>query len=569
MATVSESRLFPPIVSPYLPAKNITSVSNGIEIPFEINELNSLEDIKEIHVLIVRQSSYNYLFKTDNYPLGIYIMSATSAILEQHKLTIPSSIINPDQLGFNEYYKMQLRFSSDDEGVGKTGATLSSYLLNEAKMAMFSEWSSVGLIRFIADPTISMMGNIQGDTHEMEPGGLNVYQLTSHYLNLSGRFYKQGTVTVLNRSFDKSTDNEYLSDWRIEIQDENDNVLIDSGIQKVNIRGAKMNEIQYNVPFYFENNVTYKVVLYITTANLYENSYTYQVTTNQTDNNWGSQTDINEYTSLDSVIGKVNISFEAPSGTTTPAGGKLVVRRSSEYDNFLYWETIWQYDSIPALGEHDVISYDDFTIESGTIYKYAISYTDGNDDTYSIIEGPILSVFDHAFLTGEGTQLCVRFNPNINSFKINVSDNTVTTIGGKHPYITRNGNMYYRTFSLSGTIAYEMDAEHQFATRSSIYGDWINVYGSYFVNRYINERNDRITQRKFRELVMAYFYDDTPKLFRSTPEGNILVRITDVNLTPKQELARMIYDFSCTAIEIGDASIENYKLYNIQDFGDA
>ena len=59
MATVSESRLFPPIVSPYLPAKNITSVSNGIEIPFEINELNSLEDIKEIHILIVRQSSYN------------------------------------------------------------------------------------------------------------------------------------------------------------------------------------------------------------------------------------------------------------------------------------------------------------------------------------------------------------------------------------------------------------------------------------------------------------------------------------------------------------------------------
>lgn len=569
MATVSESRLFPPIVSPYLPAKNITSVSNGIEIPFEINELNSLEDIKEIHILIVRQSSYNYLFKTDSYPLGIYIMSATSAILEQHKLIIPSSIINPDQLGFNEYYKMQLRFSSDDEGVGKTGATLSSYLLNEAKMAMFSEWSSVGLIRFIADPTISMMGNIQGDTHEMEPGGLNVYQLTSHYLNLSGRFYKQGTVTVLNRSFDKSTDNEYLSDWRIEIQDENDNVLIDSGIQKVNIRGAKMNEIQYNVPFYFENNVTYKVVLYITTANLYENSYTYQVTTNQTDNNWGSQTDINEYTSLDSVIGKVNISFEAPSGTTTPAGGKLVIRRSSEYDNFLYWEAIWQYDSIPALGEHDVISYNDFTIESGTIYKYAISYTDGNDNTYSIIEGPILSVFDHAFLTGEGTQLCVRFNPNINSFKTNVSDNTVTTIGGKYPYITRNGNMYYRTFSLSGTIAYEMDAEHQFATRSSIYGDWINVYGSYFVNRYINERNDRITQRKFRELVMAYLYDDVPKLFRSTPEGNILVRITDVNLTPKQELARMIYDFSCTAIEIGDASIENYKLYNIQDFGDA
>ena len=152
--------------------------------------------------------------------------------------------------------------------------------------------------------------------------------------------------------------------------------------------------------------------------------------------------------------------------------------------------------------------------------------------------------------------------------KVNVSDNSVNTVGGQYPIISRNGNMYYRSFTLSGTIAYEMDAEHQFATRSSIYGEWINVYGSYFVNRYINQYNDRITQREFRELVIAYLYSDQPKLFRSTPEGNILVRLTDINLTPNTQLGRMIYDFSCTATEIGDCSIDNYKLYRIQDFGE-
>ena len=67
---------------------------------------------------------------------------------------------------------------------------------------------------------------------------------------------------------------------------------------------------------------------------------------------------------------------------------------------------------------------------------------------------------------------------------------------------------------------------------------------------------------------MDYFYSDIPKLFRSTPEGNILVRLTDISLSPKQELSRMIYDFSCTATEIGDCSIENYQLYKVQDFGD-
>ncbi len=128
--------------------------------------------------------------------------------------------------------------------------------------------------------------------------------------------------------------------------------------------------------------------------------------------------------------------------------------------------------------------------------------------------------------------------------------------------------MYYRSFSLSGTIAYEMDVEHQFSSRTSIYGDWINVYGSYFVNHFYNQQNDRITQRKFRELVEAYLYDDIPKLFRSTPEGNILVRLTDINLTPNNQLGRMIYDFSCAATEIGECTVDNYKLYKIQDFGD-
>lgn len=568
MATVNEVRLFPPVIQPYFPAKTINSVSSGITIPFEINDLNSLEDIKEMHVLITRQTNYNSLFNNTNYPLGIYVFTATSTILTNKQFTIPASILNVDQLNFNEYYKVQVRFSKDTNGTGKTGIQLSQYLLNEAYMAMFSEWSSVGLLRFIAQPTISMIGNIEGDTNVMIAGNTTPYNLTTHYLDMSGRYTKTGTTTVLNRVFNNTDDNEYLASWKIEVQDMENNVLVDSGIQRVNIRGAKMNELLYNIPFYFVNNVTYQVILYITTANLYENSYVYKVTTDQVENNWGSQSYIDEYTSLDSVIGKVNIIFEAPEGQTTPAGGKIVIRRASDEDNFTYWKTIWQKNSIPQITSSTPIVFDDFTIESGTAYKYSIDYT-YNDETYEVIEGPIISVFDHAFLTGEGTQLCVKFNPNINNFKINVSDNIVNTIGGQFPYITRNANMNYRTFSLSGTIAYEMDAEHQFATRSSIYGDLINVYGSYFVNRYINQQNDRITQRKFRELVMAYLYSDVPKLFRSTPEGNILVRITDVNLTPKQELARMIYDFSCTATEIGEADIENYKLYKIQDFGDA
>ncbi len=571
MAVVPEIRLFPPIISPYLPAKSLVSVNNGIDIPFDINELNDINSIKEIHVIITRQSNYKSLFNSSKYPLGIYPITITqgSTILTDKLVHIPASVLVGDQLNFNEYYKVQLRFSAAAVCGSATGANLSTILLNESNMAQFSEWSSVSAVRFVAEPTVITRANILGEDNLLDPTAELPQSLTSHYVELSGRFTKDSNIiTVLNKQFVNSDDNEYLSMWSVQLLDADDNVLISSGDQAVNYRGSNINEFIYNIPYYFDNKKIYKIVLKVTTSNLYTASYNYLVTTDIEDNNWGSQTEINEFTSLDSVIGKVNISFEAPQGQTVPAGGKLVIRRADREDDFTRWEQIWSHTISTPITDDEPVVFDDFTIESGNLYKYGITYIKSNGDSYSITEGPILSIFDHAFLTGEGTQLCVKFNPNIANMKINTSDNLINTIGGQFPYVLRNGNMYYRTFSLSGTIAYEMDLEHQFATRSSIYGEWINVYGSYFVNRYFNQQNDRLTQREFRELVMAFLYDDQPKLFRSTPEGNILVRLTDVSLTPNQQLSRMIYDFSCTATEIGECSIDNYKLYQIQDFGE-
>lgn len=581
MATVAETRLFPPIMAPYLPAKDINTVNQGISISFDINELNNIEDIKEIHVIITRQTNYNSLFNHTLYPLGIYpITVGQTTVLQDGVITIPSRvdpsdptsdvIIDVGELNFNEYYKVQLRFSGVECCGNTTGAELSNILLNESYMAQFSEWSSVSSMRFIAQPSFELRGNV--NTGTLSPSPQNPQTISSNFLSLYGSFSKQGNTIVLGKTYTNSDDKEYLSSWQIKvIEHDSEEVKVDSGVQTLNYRGAKIDEIQYDVPFYFINDIVYDLELTIVTSNLYTNTYTYQVEADTSENSWTQQNYLTEYTSIDSVIGKVNVTFEPKTEqTVVPAGGDLIIRRADRQDNFTRWEQIWHYHFNESYDkDSQLIVFNDFTIESGMIYKYSISYIpSGSNTAYSIVEGPVLSVFDHAFLTGEGTQLCVKFNPNINNMKINVSDNMVNTIGGQYPIVSRNGNMYYRSFALSGTIAYEMDAEHQFATRSSIYDEWISVYGSYFVNRFINQYNDRITQREFRELVINYLYSDQPKLFRSTPEGNILVRLTDINLTPNTQLGRMIYDFSCTATEIGDCSIENYKLYKIQDFGE-
>lgn len=556
MATIAEGGLFPPIIDAYLPAFNIKDVkTSGINISFNLSEYNTLSDIHGYHVSIVRQSQYDSLLDDEDYPLGILVQNFPNKTVSSYEqtVTIPYDKFNKSKFNYNEYYKVQIRLSSDNTYIDKTGAQLSAYLNDESNLTYFSEWSTVCLIRFIADNDFYLDPFENGST-----------TINSSRLILSGKYNKKNTTGINDNIAYGKNDKEYLDSYNIIIK-LNDTPVFSSDTLTIDSRNPE--SFLYDIPYFFESGNTYDLILNYTTANLYTNTLTYTVQAQYSKDAWSEQDVIAETVAVDTIIGKVNITFEPKTEEgSIPANSKLVIRRANDIDNFTKWEIVWS-KKIKSTIE-DYISFDDFTIESGTLYKYEINYIAPDSTTYFIVEGPVLSVFDYAFLTGEGTQLCVKFNDNISGFKRNVADNIITTLGSKYPYISRNGNMDYRSFSLSGTIAYEMDAQNQFASRSAIYGDWINVYGSYFVNHYYNQKNDKITQRKFRELVMTYLYDDVPKIFRSTSEGNILVRLTDINLTPNNQIGRIIYDFSCTATEIGEANLDNYKLYNIQDFGD-
>ena len=592
MASVAESGLFPPIMDAYLPAFSLKDIGRSdpqhFTIQYDISDFNDLDDVYGIHVSITRQSNYKSLFKTDSehYPMGVYVENVERPVTSRKcSVDINLSNINLSELSYNEYYKVQVRLSRDSDYTPMTGVDLSNYLTNTGNMAKCSEWSTVCLIRFIAPAELVVDAN--GITLPIDYGQSQGDRINTSNISISGVYTKYDVNNIVNLPSDSpiktgANDKEYLSSYRVRIYYEN-TLEFDSGDLEVDI--FHNTSLYYDIPYYFENNKEVILKISYITANLYEKEDSYTILPVYDEGSaWSEQSVVSESLSLDSMIGKVNITFSPqglpnqgpipnPPTSFIPAGAKFKIRRSSDETDFKLWETIWTKTVIEpeAVG----ISFDDFTIESGVLYKYEINYIgpktpEQGSETgiFTIVKDYIISVFDHAFLTGEGTQLCVKFNPNISGYKRNVSDNIVNTIGGKYPYITRNGNMDYRSFSLSGTIAYEMDIEHQFSSRSSIYGDWIDIYGTYFVNRYINQQNDKITQRKFRELVLNFLCNDIPKLFRSTPEGNILVRITDVNLTPNQQLSRMIYDFTCTATEIGEANIENCKLYEIQDFGE-
>lgn len=585
MATIAENGLFPPIIDSYMPAITKSQlVSEGIRVKLNLNynTLGGNAGVRSVHLSLIRQSNYHSVFLNDPYARGVYITDSISinpedpngiivfipysAFFRQGEGTGENSQSELSQeLSFNEYYKLQARFSTDtDPGYHRKGDInlLSDYLVDKNNLAKFSEWSTVCLVRFIDNP------NFQIKVNGQDSSGLQVLNIDSSNVSIAGKYvHHKQTHSLL---FHGQTDKEFLNRYKVIVKNSENEVVYSSDYLNIDLNNV--NEINYTIPYYFDIG-NYTLQLWYETANLYTNIETFpQLNVNYSSNAWGTQSVVQEMTGVNNILGKVNISFiPFDENTTVPAGSQFVIRRGSDEDNFAIWDEVYNHTLTEALTGTNMISFDDYTVESGVLYKYEITYVDNSGVSptrYTIVEGPAMTIFDHAFLTGEGTQLCVKFNPSISGYQTNVADSMVTTLGSQFPYTQRGSDMYYRTFSLSGTIAYEMDEQHMFASRSSIYGDWIQVYGSYFVNHYMNQQNDRVTQRKFREIVERYLYNDTPKLFRSTPEGNILVKLTNISFTPKNEIGRLVYDFSCTATEIGEPSIANCKMYQIQDFGD-
>jgi hypothetical protein len=74
-------------------------------------------------------------------------------------------------------------------------------------------------------------------------------------------------------------------------------------------------------------------------------------------------------------------------------------------------------------------------------------------------------------------------------------------------------------------------------------------------------------ERRFREKVEEFLNNFDYKLYKSPTEGNIIVVLHNVSLTPKTELGRMIFSFSATAYEVLENTLENLNEFGIIDIG--
>lgn len=559
---MAANNLFPPIIDDYLPA--FLQADNSCKIVFRLPQFNVASDFKlDLTQLTVSNLNTNksMLYTTISkdrvyYPNEIKITPAT--LNEEdgtYSVVLSGEDLKTEAFDINTYYKIQIRFTG--AGAEKYDSTKEAEWLNK-NLEHFSEWSTVCLIRAIATPILQL--NKVSDTGILSAA------------NIVGKL-----------NFSDSAEKESIYTYKILVM-KNSEIIEDSGF--IYPEPTKERELNYT----FKTNVIgegFSAQLYVATKNGYIIKNTYPINI-KADSGTDLGAEIYSVTpDEENGLMQIIVNITAESGISN---NKIILKRASSLNDFNTWDDLLIYDpneEILAKNTHFV--FNDLSIQSGIWYKYAIQGEDKTSKTrtaivYDTTEN--IAVFEHMFLVAEGQQLKIKYNPTVSTYKRNIQESQTTTLGAQFPFIRRNGSMDYYQLSISGMISAISDEDEikviyrngketnvenisrgrLFGSKAFIYGGekQAQLYEEYNQSNNIGKYNDIIYEKMFRDKVIEFLYKDNVKLFKSTPEGNRLVKIMNVNLTPEAGLGRYIYSFSCDAIEIAEPSVNNLLENKIQ-----
>ena len=543
--------LYPPVVETYMPAFLIGSSDiqkNTCRVYFSISLYNSLSDIKNAQVTVANQNTNLSVLDKSKYPCEIMLTDIKTDLTrvsdDKYYIEIKTSDIE-EGFQINQYYKVQIRFTAAGAADVSldTPQAIDSWLA--ANLSNFSEWSTVCLVRGVSVPNLSI-------------SGFDTFADTT--------LWSLNNVDVVGRlTYTDPAETDTLKSYQIKLYDINNQLLSDSGIIYSNAY-SNINEFNYTFEYAFNEGESYYFTFEYETANMYTESNTYEFMVIQES---ADKLEATLTAALDNINGCIALHIESDIGQENFVGN-ITIRRTSSESNFTIWEDVHT-ESFEENSKLDYTWYD-YTIKSGVYYKYIAQRRSsiGNRGIAIHAEGePFMMLFDDMYLTGGDGQLNIRFDPSVSSFKRTVSESRTDTIGSKYPYIKRNGYVEYRQFPIGGTITHLMDPSHLITSREEIFRDSLDNYSEFNKDKNvrIDDFNDWTYEREFREKVMDFLYANKVRLFRSATEGNILVKIMDINLTPNSTLGRRIYSFTATAYEVDAATIKNYDKYGISPLG--
>ena len=542
------NNLYPPIINTYMPA---FIQNQPCRVYFSLSDFNKYEDVKNnVQVMINDKNTNQSVLNSTLYPAGIKITSLNedkniSGNMRYYIDILPSEL-REAEFKTNRFYKVQIRFTSSAVAIYNPETNkIAKWLVDN--QSMFSEWSSVCLVRGIKQPIVTIRGfeeNVQNKE----------IIFTSETIQLVGN------VQFENPSGEMT---EFLDSVQVKLFKKE--LGEDSGknhsVEIFQDATAFKSEFKYVFKEAIEDGVSYVIKFTYVTNGGYQESknYTFKVIQYGID-----KINANIFATADNAEGRIKVEVKALETIKEDFIGKITIRRTSSESNFAEWEDVHNV-LLTEAKELDYTWYD-YTIKSGVWYKYCVQKRNRRNDRGVIVatKEPVMVYFEDVFLTHGGRQLKLKFDATVSSFRYNVLESKIDTLGSQYPFIRRNGHAKYRTFPITGLITSFCDEAGLFTTKQDIYGNTLSLYEKYNDDNDINEYRDFSYEREFREKVMDFLYENNIKLFKSPTEGNILVRLMDINLTPNQTLGRMLYSFSATAYEMDKADIDNYNNYDIQ-----
>lgn len=611
--------LFPPILAASQPA--FVSASS-YAIKFTMPELVSLSSIGHIQIKITKQSNNASIVKIEKYPDGIIYKKKSDINFANGEVNILDSDLAAPRWQQDTYYKVQMRFGADSDLPWLNEGNLKEFYNwkttqitnNTTTDQTFGEWSTIMVLKCIDKPVIIIPneqssgsnGNVQFDSilHAVDT---ITPLLSGSYGCISNEPVDKYRFRIYkNQSTDET--NLFLDTGWLQHNVTQDNVSLDKNwLQENQIKDligktpAVLSTDKYRFKQALSENEQYTLIYSVITKNGYEGSSNpsyFEVIPSRLNQLTGMSLEVYDHTNaLTNEEGCMVLAIDFKDSIS----GNFIIIRTDEYSNYTYWEDLCYFTGI---GTKNIVYKTDYTIESGIKYKYAIvKENSAGHRSIPLMEkdAPARWVdFQYNYILGTKGHIRLMYDNTIQSFKKNVLQNKQDTLGGKYPTITKNGYAYYSEFQVEGLISIEQEitdyadaSGFKFKSGDRFIGADKICFSAYSRDNYfhrgdgLDEARDVFTyqinsleninnltddyyfvERKYREIIIDFLNDGEYKLYKSPTEGNILVILTDVSLTPKEELGRLVYSFSATAVEVDEPSLKNLNEFNLINIGE-
>ena len=413
-------------------------------------------------------------------------------------------------------------------------------------------YSTVGVAKWCFPTEISL-----SKTSDLDNNNLIQNQLLSRKTN----FINGNTVYGIYSSPNDSSEKVYS--YVFNIYDQDKNLLETSGEQlhnnSNNTTSSSYDKFRFNTSLQQGQNYLFEYA--ITTTNKLQQSVIYTIKQQPTVK-IGLTTNLIAEANSDNGYIQLSLDF-----TKRLTFGHYILYRTDETSNFKNWTQILAFDLSHKKGKINI--WKDLSIEQGVLYQYAIEqYNQYDIHSQKILSNKVKAKFEDLFLFDGERQLNIKFNPKVSTFKDTILEQKIETIGSQFPFVFRNGKVKYKEFAISGLISYNMDNEELFikGTDLGILEDTYQRNGTPYSgiaethnlgrNTNVSELNITV-ERKFKLAVLEWLNNGKIKCLKSPTEGNYLVRLINVSLSPEDSLGRMLHSFSATAYEMKECTMQN------------